>query len=205
MTISQKLTIIFIFFSSCLTFGQTVNNDTTVLKVFINQNQDKNIAYIDKTIGWERIQKSLDRWKNSSDSIKLKQKTSIALTDADYYSILEQIDKYKNFVWGDSLFVNSKRVLLDSMYSYLDNEFKLNYKKYNSNTLDKDTAAIKNFQKYVPWVFGFSKPIYLREETLCLYYSMAMCGQLCGHDEVSFYKKENGKWTKWFGIGSGVY
>ena len=41
----------------------------------------------------------------------------------------------------------------------------------------------------------FSIPIFLRNNTYCLFYFDEHCGSLCGGGSLDLYKKENGKWV----------
>lgn len=43
---------------------------------------------------------------------------------------------------------------------------------------------------------NFSVPIFLRNDTYCLFYSDNHCGGLCGGGSLVLYKKENNRWTK---------
>jgi hypothetical protein len=47
---------------------------------------------------------------------------------------------------------------------------------------------------------SISRPIFLRNNSLCLFYSDYACGPLCGGGSLSFYKKENGKWRHYWGL-----
>ena len=42
----------------------------------------------------------------------------------------------------------------------------------------------------------FSVPIFLRNDTLCLFYSATHCGYECGDGHFILYKRENGKWVE---------
>lgn len=55
-----------------------------------------------------------------------------------------------------------------------------------------DTA--QKFRFYPKW--EFSVPIFLRNDTYCLFYSGYHCGALCGGGSLVLYKKENGRWTE---------
>ncbi|NCI45726.1 hypothetical protein [Sediminibacterium soli] len=43
-------------------------------------------------------------------------------------------------------------------------------------------------------VHGFSMPVFLRNDTYCLFYSEYNCGMLCGEGDLTLYKKENSQW-----------
>ena len=49
-------------------------------------------------------------------------------------------------------------------------------------------------EKYGRDLRRFSAPIFLRNNTICLFYSEMMCGGLCGEGQLSLYKKGAGQW-----------
>jgi hypothetical protein len=52
------------------------------------------------------------------------------------------------------------------------------------------------FNKHVGPSFNtYSIPIFLRNDTYCLFYSDHQCGGLCGEGNLTLYKKQNDKWT----------
>lgn len=73
------------------------------------------------------------------------------------------------------------------------------------NVISKDTidAIFKDKSKgwnYFNKHFGqsyhiFSVPIFLRNDSLCLFYSSTHCGYECGDGHFILYKRENGKWV----------
>jgi len=74
------------------------------------------------------------------------------------------------------------------------------------NVISKDTidAIFKDKSKgwnYFYKHFGqsyyiFSLPIFLRNDTLCLFYSSTHCGYECGDGHFKLYEKEYGKWIE---------
>lgn len=81
-------------------------------------------------------------------------------------------------------------------------------KEYFRNTIlvsdDTITAIFKDNSKgwaYFYKIIGrnfntFSVPIFLRDDTYCLFYSDHHCGGLCGGGQLTLYKKEKEKWVK---------
>jgi len=65
------------------------------------------------------------------------------------------------------------------------------------NTIFKDDSKWWTyFNKYIGKGFStFSVPIFLRNDTYCLFYSDHHCGGLCGGGSLTLYKKQNNKWN----------
>ena len=89
-----------------------------------------------------------------------------------------EISQLEKFVWKDSLFKNSNRI--------------------------KEDSASSHFRKNNNLVYIFSKPLYIRDNSIALTSFVVMCGNNCGQNEVAFYKKEKGKWIKWVVISQGT-
>jgi hypothetical protein len=184
-------------------YGQSYENDTIILKSAMLQRQSNNIVYLDTSVGWTRIKKNLHHRAFRGITMPTKQ-NKLRLTKSEYKYLLQQVKKYENYVWDSNLFNNSKRISADSMWTYLDNEKRVFSKIRENAIMNKDTLTLRKL-RYPLWVYGFSKPIYFRNNNICLLYYVAMCGNPCGHDAVCFYKKEDNKWTKWIEIDGGDY
>ncbi|WP_026752492.1 hypothetical protein [Sediminibacterium sp. C3] len=44
--------------------------------------------------------------------------------------------------------------------------------------------------------YSFSVPIFLKNDTYCLFYSDNHCGYECGEGHLKLYRNEKGKWTE---------
>ncbi|WP_316812890.1 hypothetical protein [Pedobacter heparinus] len=91
---------------------------------------------------------------------------------------------------------------------------KIKEKSFDGNLLKKSTliprsklseifkGKINGWQKFTKeyngGFYSFSKPIFIRNETLCIFYVDYACGNLCGNTEIAVYKKIKDTWTEWF-------
>jgi hypothetical protein len=110
------------------------------------------------------------------------------LTDTITFSKIELkvISKYKNSLGKD-------------LSDYWANAY------LNVNVIKKDTvdAIFKNYHRH--WGYfhknigrsfnEFSVPLFIRNNTYCLFYSANYCGGLCGGGNLILYKKSNGVWV----------
>ena len=197
MTILQVLMV-------CATYGQTDQDDTTILrKAFREVTSLRQIVYVD-TVNSNRvvpdrlkeiIYKDMITDKQSGNSLKLKK------DEQDY--LFSQLSL--RTIWTDNIFTDSKLINSDSMWTYLSQENKKRIVDMNQAVLSKDTLTLKKLQYYYSYVFAFTKPIYIRDNTICLISFAGMCGIECGREETSFYKKENNEWTKWIIVSAGDF
>ncbi|MNK69660.1 hypothetical protein D3C87_890530 [compost metagenome] len=54
------------------------------------------------------------------------------------------------------------------------------------------------YKKYGKGYYSFSKPIFIRDNSICIFFFNYTCGVLCAKGELTVYKKSGKKWVKWF-------
>lgn len=188
-------------------FCQTNIEDTIVLrKVFNEVSSQRQIAYVDSVnmngyvpdVLMEAIQKG-----KITDTRKTRKPNSLTLTKAEQNYLLEQITQQT--VWSDNLLADSRLIESDSMWVYLRQENTKRIAAMNKAAMENDTLALKKARLNYSYVFTFTKPVYIRDNTICLISFAAVCGTECGRNEISFYKKENNEWGKWIVISAGDF
>lgn len=185
-------------------YGQVSQDDTTILlKAFRQVSKQAQIVYVDTVSAYNdttgRLFKSIQNG-NISDK---RTGNYLTLTNAEQDYILTQLGQQT--VWSDNLFPNSKRIDADNMWTYLRQMNAQRALSLNQAALQKDTMTVKHPRFDYPYVFSFAKPIYIRDNTVCLIAFGAMCGGECGQTETSFYRKENNEWTKWIIVTAGDF
>lgn len=146
-----------------------------------------------------------------------KDKGSIVYADALSKGILQEIKKAlstdtirgfdeKNFM-HDLIISRKERSQLNSQMNKLEDSVWINNVLDNSKMVDrhkidhilKDRAyGWSNFNKeYGLGFHSFSKPIFIRNYTICIFYNDFSCPQTCGSGELAVYKKIHGNWKKW--------
>ena len=192
------------FFGVGVTYGQVSQDDTAILlKAFRQITTQRQIVYVDSVNANKSVPERLkDAFQKGTVTDK-RQGNSITLTKAEQNYLLSQLGQ--QMVWSDSLFPNSKRINADSMWTFLRQMNAQRVLSLNQAASQKDTVTIKNLKYYYPYVFIFAKPIYIRNNTVCLIAFSAMCGGNCGQTETSFYKKINNEWTKWIIVSAGDF
>ncbi len=174
--------------------GQDNVNPVKIIETIIRLQQDTaKIFYFDsvatsyrvnaiKTNLAKRTIKSI--WKDSLAN------NSITLSKAERKFIFKQLDSLHKIVWDTNLFANSIRVSYGLGWgaNILKefNEFKWNIKSGRQ-------------------IWGFTSPIFIRDNSICLLHILYLCGGTCGHDELCFYKNINGSWKKWIRVTAGDF
>lgn len=74
--------------------------------------------------------------------------------------------------------------------------------KIFADNIFKGWAFLK--AKHIDRLYSFAPPIFLRNDTYCLFYYGYGCGDLCGEGEFALYKREKGKWVKIMSLSSWV-
>lgn len=108
------------------------------------------------------------------------------MNDADFFTkdeiaFIQKTIKTSSFKWNTELFGGLKMVSSDTVQMI----FKDNAKGWR--------YFYKHFGN---GFYTFSKPIFLRNDTYCLFYSDYSCGYTCGEGHLNLYKKENNKWIE---------
>ena len=174
-----RLTIVLLAYSSSV-FGQQVNLDTLIIRTAIAEFDGQPITYLNHSGNWGNLESQLDTLEFYND---LKSH-SLVLTETEREMLLKQARKQSLYPWPDELLKGSRKIEVDSIWTYLK------------------SAKPKRGRA---WVFGFSKPIFFRQNTFCLFAYMARCGEDCGHAETAFYKKEGDTWEQWIIISAGAW
>lgn len=203
------LIISLLLFVQCLnfieTFGQISKDDNAILNnIFKQVTINEFIVYVDTVNNTDfAAHYRLKDIINKGVITDRKQEKTIILTKKEKKYLLLQL--CEPTVWADSLFPNSKRIQSNEMWTYLSQENNKRREAINQAYLEKDTLKIKKLRYDYTFVFSLLRPIYIRNNTVCLTSYSAMCGVDCGRTEISFYKKENNEWTKWIIISAGDF
>ena len=186
------------------TYGQVSQDDTTILlKAFRQVTWQQPIIYVDIVNANSSVPERLREVFQKGTITDKRKGNFITLTKTEQDYLLSQLGQQT--VWSDNLFSNSKRIDTDSMWTYLRQMNAQRTLSINQAALKNDTVLIKKLKYDYPYVFTFAKPIYIRNNTVCLIAFGAMCGGECGQTETSFYKKENNEWTKWIIVSAGDF
>jgi hypothetical protein len=148
-----------------------------------------------------KIKTHLSKKYISGENNETKQNT-IVLTRQEKKYLWEQFESFNKPYWTENLFSNSRLVKADSLMAFIrkaNSDYSESLNNPNNSGYDK-ANMMKNYQR--PNVFQFSKPVYLRNNSICLIFLSYSCGDPCGRDELCFYKKEKDNWTKWIVVSS---
>lgn len=120
---------------------------------------------------------------------------SLVLTAAEKALLIAQIPTES--LWPENLFPNSICCSRDSMWSALGQTRRKVEKQRASNDSDQSPAY--------SYVFSFTRPIYLRNSSICFVAINAMCGGECGRSLLAFFKQTGGQWAEWMFVSGGDF
>ncbi len=175
--------------------GLEANSKTFVYKVIKQQPGSDTITYTDriKPIAMPSLEKILQKDRIPCYDIAGHRKTVFVPSATERKQILNATKDITKISWEDSLFSNSREISVDSMWSYISNRQKA--LSFSSNS----TNNINNIVSYCS-IFQFSKPIFMRNNTIAIFYFMRLCGSSCGVEDLSIYKFQNGTYERWLVI-----
>lgn len=126
---------------------------------------------------------------------------TLVLTKGEKRFLSKELRTLESFRWGDQVIRNSKSVDRDSLDELIGEIRNLTYDSIRQVSGDKelDNYVIRNGQY---WGFSFSKPIFIRNGSICLFFMMNYFNS-AGSSEWAFYRKDNAVWEKWLVISGG--
>lgn len=177
--------ILFPLLTFCLSiYSQPFSEKNIFLKDVLKQG--KEIRYLASNLGKyqiKEISESLegDTIKANISIIEGKANSMLIPTVKEKKKIRRSIKRLGSYRWSSKKKMNLKVISRDSLNKIFDYNNDLGWKYFH--------------RKYGEGFYSFSKPIFLRNKTICIFYSSYSCGGLCGESEFGVYKKINGMWT----------
>ena len=201
------LTLFVITFATTKSFSQ---NDASYYNLIYNQirayQRTGTVYYADKPYNEFKKEAFGPLYKSPvADAFGAKNKASITLTEKERAYILSQLQNFPNEILPDSLLPNSKRAAIGNIQKIVR---QVNESVYDSLMRLHDTTAAYKFLSsgFMHSSFFFSKPIYIRNNSVLLaYFSWLVGNRWGGRSELCFYRKENNNWVKWIMVTSRDY
>lgn len=168
MTKYLFLSFCFIALSSCAQKNYMAQSVAFIREIKQNELADSNFILVDKPYAFE--------YSTCPENF---------LTDSSFYTkeelaLIQKTIKNFSFRWNNELLPEVKIVSSDTVSMIFKDRSK-NWRYFNKH-------IGRGF-------YTFSMPIFFRNETYCLFYSVYNCGNLCGEGHLILYRKENNKWV----------
>jgi hypothetical protein len=195
-----SLALIFLITSAYTQKVESISEEETFLNWYfqnylLKSKNDPPILYTDAihtgsltAIKDDIIKDTLVDLKNSYANNEFKE--CLILTKSEKLYINDQLDKMTGKSWTENLMKNSQKLNNDSLEILIG--------KQGLGWLDK------YYEKYKTGFYSFSKPIFLRNNTICIFSFDYSCGILCAYGETAIYFKHNGEWSKWLIISDWI-
>ena len=202
MKYSIFLFLIFTLFNSSL--AQIDRSELIFLEGLIRNNYPEgNIIFTDK-INKNDLDKIKSKFKKNTiyDISKTRNQNYIIFTKQEKKYLFQQLEIASRPCWKETIFPGAQLILEEDALNYIKKTTQEYLENFNkpTNTENDRMNLIKNYQR--PTIFKFSKPIYLRNRSICLVYFASICGNPCGFEELCFYKIANNTWSKWIVVSS---
>ncbi len=193
----NRIAFVVIVFFNTVAYAQNLE-DPSEEQLFLNwffQNYQPNfkndplILYTDAihTGSLKSIKESFSR--DTLRSLRNGLKELLVLTTSEKLYINNQLDKMTGRIWHENLLKNSQMISLDSIQTFFEKQ---------------GPGWTGYYKKYTTGFYSFSKPIFLRNNTICIFDYSYYCGSLCANGETGVYFKHNGKWSKWLTISTWI-
>ena len=124
-------------------------------------------------------------YTNSSSHNKKPSNDIISLTDKEKEYLKKELNSQRGKLWEDNLLKSSKIISRDTLISIF------------SKTFDRWEYFHK---KYGESYYSFTKPIFIRDNSICFFYFSFFHDTSFAGGEFAVYKRLNGKWEYYMTI-----
>ena len=118
-----------------------------------------------------------------------KPQNKLILTQKEKKHIDAKLRQLRELTWKDHLLPSARLLSRDTVQYYLK---------------DRARGWQRMYDRGISGYYTFSNPIFLRNETLCIFQYDFSCGNLCGDGTIMIYRKENGKWRPYINLANWV-
>jgi hypothetical protein len=186
------LTIIFLSFNSVAN-GQLNKRQKQFITSFLNEiRQSKSpVFYLsnhDDSALLDALKPDtlMDMWGLAGRN---KPQNKLVLTQKEKKHIRTKLRQLRELTWEDHLLPRARLLPRDTVQYYLK---------------DRARGWQRMYDRGISGYYTFSNPIFLRNETLCIFQFDFSCGNLCGDGTIMIYRKENGKWQPYINLANWV-
>lgn len=186
------LTIIFLSFNSVAN-GQLNKRQKEFITSFLNEiRQSKSpVFYLsnhDDSALLDALKPDtlMDMWGLAGRN---KPQNKLVLTQKEKKHIRTKLRQLRELTWEDHLLPGARLLPRDTVQYYLK---------------DRARGWQRMYDRGISGYYTFSNPIFLRNETLCIFQFDFSCGNLCGDGTIMIYRKENGKWQPYINLANWV-
>ncbi len=169
-------------------YGAHAQNDPASVLFIRSVVTDTNkVIYIDSAGSYaiNELKTTLNKDTLFDDS-RGKHVVALVLSRDDHVYIKQQLTEMAHFAWGQGLVKNSMVIPADTVANIFN--YKLHHYGFD---------GWNYFHEYYGrTLYTFSRPLFLRGNTICIFYVARTCGSLCGQGTICLYIKKDGKWVK---------
>ena len=186
-------------FSSVL-FAQDEKEFTALLETGVRELQPKGVVYYCDRLPDEMFRKVLNRLtRNHVNGSIESQGGDIQLTGAEMTKIKKELVVNNAVAWPDALLADSRSVPFDSLVRKVES-----INRYLLDSIIKLPPSTRPYREILKWAFHFSRPVYLRNNELVIYYFQYFRSS-SGGQRIYIHQRNNGAWGKRFSIGVGDF
>ena len=180
----KKIITILSLFQLLNSFGQSDNLKKEIFKDLLNNTYNYSTP---------KIVNKLD-----SVAVEYHLKRLIGKHNRTFFT---EMDKSNDSVHGIKLTEIEKEFLICSIRKQYKSEWtKKDFAEYKIIKSNESIKYLKSNDKNT--LVEISDPIFLRDNEIAFIYFSNLCCSKYGRADLSFYKKENGKWQRWISVSS---
>jgi|GEM_PF-1009887 len=190
----HRITLTFLFSLSIgIAFSQPITDFKTMNHVYEDwldrrgyKGSDCPTMYYKESIDTEIIESTIQilsekKTFSISELYMGENKQALTITPSEQTYLISELHKLKDFKWPSKMFPNSVNVTI--------NEIRMVFA--STSKYPEPKSAMCSI------IYGFSKPIFIRNNTICLYLSQEQYGESNSQSTFSFYKKDGAEWEEY--------
>lgn len=168
----------------------------------------KNLVFCNKLNSFvlKEISSHLKKRKIEGFDVNTRKKTALQLSKQEKHTLDAALHELQTNEWKLSQFPNATIIPADSLWTTLSFRNRTIISIYHLVLQNlqfdfiKPITIIRSFN-----IFTFSKPIFLRNGEVALFYSARLCGGECGEQSFMVFRKSGSVYKKWFEIFGGIF
>lgn len=185
---------------SSLLFAQGEKEFISLLESGVREQQSKGLVYYADRIPDAMFRKMVNNLTRNQVNLLLEQHgEDLQLTSAEMTTIKKGLIANNAVAWPDALLSESKSVPFDSLVKKVES--------INRTVIDsiiKLPPSTRPYREILKWAFTFSRPVYLRNNELVIYYFQYYRSS-SGAQRFFIHQRKNGTWGKPIAIAVGDF
>ena len=185
----KLLLLLVVIQASSALYAQDDKDFPILIEAVVRKLQSRSLVYYCDRLPEKMYLKLTNRITRSDVNFYIERQGGvIQLTSSEIAQIKKELKAVNAMAWPDSLFADSKSIAFDSLVPKVEA-----VNRYLIDSIIKLPASTRPYSKILKWSFCFSRPVYLRNNELVIYYFQYYRSS-SGSQRFQIHQRKNGVW-----------